>query len=515
MRTLRSVVLAFASALLAAAVRAEDAPPPAAPPVAPPAAPPMGPPAPAAPEGAAAVATAWRDVAGLEPRLRAAVEAVEAACGAKFPKRPTVRVSTAEGVVDVLVGIEAKLGLEPRSDPDAVRLIAGGLFAFTDYTTATIHLLPGNVERMARERRTPVLVSGDVLQVVLVHEAVHALDWERWGWIAHRKALTGGDALQAFAAVAEGHAQLVAEDVSLAQGRRAAFTAMTDAIVALPDDLPPAARAMAQAAVAEAAFGYVAGHRFLRAVREARGAAGVDAVLRDPPKDTRVIEDPRRWLGTDVAGSAAPVDLDVVMRVFEPLVADPRWRTQRDRARQAALASQASRFPEERRAAFLAGYEDGRIVAAGLARGAQVLVIVLLFATPEDAEAFVRDDRDLGKIGEDEAMRSGIAVTASAYLDGAGTDGSLPGYRFAKRLAIRGGETTLVGGDTRAGRCVASVIAINAPWITKEALAATSDRFALAVRDPVAALALPPLPTVEVPPMEPAGKDAPSPPGPR
>ena len=52
--------------------------------------------------------------------------------------------------------------------------------------------------------------------VVLVHEAVHALDWARWGWVAHRKTLKTGDELQAFSAVAEGHAQLVAEDAGTA-----------------------------------------------------------------------------------------------------------------------------------------------------------------------------------------------------------------------------------------------------------------------------------------------------------
>ncbi|MFO0932239.1 MAG: hypothetical protein U1E39_05970 [Planctomycetota bacterium] len=459
-------------------------------------------------------APAWRDVGGLDAHLRLATGFVEAVCGAPFATKPTVRVSTAAEVTDVLLGIEEKLGLEPRSQRAAVRVLAGALFAFTDYTTGTIHVLPDNVERMAAERRAPALVSSDVLQVVLVHEAVHALDWARWGWVAHRKTLKTGDELQAFSAVAEGHAQLVAEDVAVAQGRRAAFEAMTSAIVALPDDLPPASRAMAQAAVAEAAFGYVVGHRFLRAVREARGPEGVDELLRAPPRETRVVEDPRRYLGLapepeDVATS---VDLDAVMRVFEPLVADKRWRTQRDRARHAALASQAARFPPERRDAFLAGYEDGRIVAAGLARGAQVLVIVLQFATPDAAAAFVRDDRDLGKIGEQEAATSGIVVKASAYLDGAGTDGALPGYRFAKRLAVPAGETTLVGGDTLAGRFVASVIAINAPWITKEDLATAADRFALAVKDPAAARALPAVPPVPVPPMDAPEKGGPPPP---
>jgi hypothetical protein len=460
-------------------------------------------------------APAWRDVAELDRQLVAAVAAVEVACGAPFAARPTVRVSTPADVADTLVAIEEKLGLTPRSDLAAVRLVAGALFAFTDYTTGTIHVLPDNVERMAAERRVPMLASADVLQVVLVHEAVHALDWARWGWIEHRKALRGGDALQAFSAVAEGHAQLVAEDVAVAQGRTAAFAAMTQAIVAMPDDLPPAARAMAQAAVAEAAFGYVVGHRFLRAVREARGPAGVEDVLRAPPTETRVIEDPRRYLGLAPDEAVPPVDLDALLEVFDPLVADPRWRTHRDRARHAALSSQAARLPEARRATFLAGYEDGRIVAAGLARGAQVLVIVLRFTTSEDAAAFVRDDRDLGKIGEEEAAKSGLTVTASAYLEGSGTDGALPGYRYAKKLTVPGGETVLVGGDTQAGTCVASVIAINAPWITKEILATVADRFALAVRDPRAASALPKQPVVAVPPMDAPASDPVVPPGPK
>ena len=514
-RTLAALALLVALPL-GAARRAGAADAPAAPPVSP--VEPV-PPTPAAPPPALK-ADAWRDVEVVDRALTEAVAAVEAACGTKFATRPTVRVSTARDVADALEAIEVGLDLKPRSERSAVRAVARAMFAFTDYTTNTIHVVPDNVERMATERRSPALVGTDVLRVVLVHEATHALDWARWGWVAHRKTLGGTDALQAFSAVAEGHAQLVAEDVAVARGLRAAFDTMTLAIVSVPDGLDPAMRALTEAVVAEAAFGYVAGHRFLRAVRDARGPAGVEAALRSPPIATRVIEQPQRFLAGTGPGGDVEIDLELLLSAFEPLVADPRWRVQRDRARRAALGSQGTRLPEARRAGFLAGYEDGRILAAALPRGAQVFVIVLRFATVEDAAAFVRDDRDLGKIGEDEAMRSGVEVLSSAYEEGAGAEGGLAGYRYVKRLKVPDGETLLVGGDVVVGTCVASVTAVNAPWLAADVLAAAVDRFATAVLEPEAARKAVRRPAVPVPPVAsdplppPAPPPAPPPPGP-
>jgi len=176
-RTLAALALLVALPL-GAARRAGAADAPAAPPVSP--VEPV-PPTPAAPPPALK-ADAWRDVEVVDRALTEAVAAVEAACGTKFATRPTVRVSTARDVADALEAIEVGLDLKPRSERSAVRAVARAMFAFTDYTTNTIHVVPDNVERMATERRSPALVGTDVLRVVLVHEATHALDWARWGW---------------------------------------------------------------------------------------------------------------------------------------------------------------------------------------------------------------------------------------------------------------------------------------------------------------------------------------------
>src|SRR5687768_9068043 len=72
----------------------------------------------------------WRDPAVLEKRLAQACDAVERETGAKYEKRPTVRIATAKDLADALSKAEGVLEPAQRSERSQIDLISTFLFAF-------------------------------------------------------------------------------------------------------------------------------------------------------------------------------------------------------------------------------------------------------------------------------------------------------------------------------------------------------------------------------------------------
>src|SRR5687767_12464694 len=102
----------------------------------------------------------WRSKDVLEARLAQACDAVEKACGAKFVNRPMVRISTPDEIEDVVREDVAPL-LEAVGYGDQVDAMVGllskALAAKYDDRDHTIHVVPDNVDRLAKEVREPSL----------------------------------------------------------------------------------------------------------------------------------------------------------------------------------------------------------------------------------------------------------------------------------------------------------------------------------------------------------------------
>jgi hypothetical protein len=448
----------------------------------------------------------WRDPAILEKRLAEACDEVEKETGATFAKRPVVRAASTKDLVEVLIRVDSTLDPSQRSARPIIEILATHLLAYYDAERHAILVSHDNAERMGKEEELP-LATEPVLRVLLVHEATHAIDWARHGWEDVRRTRSTGDGMHAFGAVAEGHAQFVAQRIAKRLGLSAAFDTMTAAIVAVPKKDLGIPRSMLDALVAETTFGYVQGHRFIDAVFAAKGLEGVERALASPPTDTRAIERPDRWLsGKD---AAAEVDLDLLVEQFRPLVADPAWTVRGDRIRKAALDSQRPRLSPERRAKFLEGYEDGRALVGGGARdGAQVIAMVLRFATEEDARRFVDDDREISARSGPELAALGFELDESTVTDGAGPGGRVRGHAITKRMSGPPGAVRVDGQEGSIGAVVFTVMAVNAPWLDRATIDAAVARFEAAVADPAAARKAEKPPAVPVPKARKVDRDA-------
>jgi hypothetical protein len=419
------------------------------------------------PQGYAAISAGspWKDRAVVERRFAEALDAVEKETGLAYAVRPAVRVSdraTVAKVVRTELRDLAAFRDSPRDLDAAVEFASRVLVAKYEPGAHVVHVVPETADTVAKALRSPALAAEGTLRVVLVHEAVHALDFPRYGLEAARRRVANEDEGQAFGAVVEGHAQAVAKRVAAKWGLVKSFDEYTRSISAMPPGVPPEVEAIVRALAATLAFGYVQGQAFVEAVEAAR-PGGVEAVLRDPPRSTRLVERPEEWL--DPTKVPTGPDLAAAADAFRSLVPAPEWTARSARILKAALETTASAVPEARRKEYLKGLEDARALAASASGGRQVLVYVIAFATEADARRHVDIERVTST-----AKDRGTApkVVEAKYSDGAGAGNLLPGF-VATKTVESGKETAeLVAQTFAAGRFAAQVVVVGAPELTRE-----------------------------------------------
>ena len=421
----------------------------------------------------------WRDQRVLEARFAEAIEIVEEICGATFERRPTVRLSDAQTIAPILERELAELPaavVDRLSKRAMIRRLADALCAKYVFDEHAVHVLP---EKVAAERsRAPskVPLGEDHMRVLLVHEATHALDAERFQTRARFRDVASADALHALGAVLEGHAQWVAREAANRWKIPDAFDRLTSAIVDLPEGLDEDARREAEVVVALTAFPYVQGLSFMTAVGDARGRAGLDAVLRDPPTSTRVIEDPARWLAPD-DGAVEP-DVKALLAVFRTLTVEPPWKVQERRVTEALLRSQAGNLPEAQRAGLLEGYEDGRLLTAEAPSGMHsVMAMALLYADVAGARAFVAAQR-----AQVDGMKRPLGADALQIEDGTGPGGAMYGFS----VGVDWGGTRMTRHTGAVDRIAFSLVVVGAPTIDRAAQDRVIEHVAVLAEDPEA-----------------------------
>ncbi|MFO0933982.1 MAG: hypothetical protein U1E39_14930 [Planctomycetota bacterium] len=444
--------------------------------------------APAAPPAAAAKSP-WTDPAVLERRFAEAIAAVEAACGAKFRARPTwvlsSRATLRKVLEDELAPILRNIGEGADLEATASGL-ADALVAKYEPGAHRVHVLDGGAARLARSVGGAPPDEAE-LRVVLAHEVTHALDFERFDLRARELSLRTAEGVKVLGALVEGHAQLVAEQVAATWGIPEAFTRFTASITAMPPIEDERLRRIAEALVAEAAFGYVQGHAFLKAVLAARGREGVEAVMRAPPASARSIERPAEWLA---GGPAVPApDLDAVLERLKPLVGDAGWQTQSVSLTEAALKAQEAALAPEERADFLKGFHDAKVLVGALpAEERQMIAMATAWATPEDALRFQRQERSTVKSG---TYDEGPMKVSGTVAEGAGPDGRLTGHTASKRVTIGGKEIPAESSMAVVGRVVVEVVVVNAPELDRAARDDALARIEAFLKDPASAAGAP------------------------
>jgi hypothetical protein len=193
------------------------------------------------------------------------------------------RAIRAEGLVQKLLGLFPQRG---------------------DYEAETYALLLGSLAGYYEPADGTMYVAADLddgeTRATLSHELVHALQDQRWGLRAHAAYVEGqDDRSTAFSALAEGDATSVTEDLGAAPRSRAQARDETDA-----------PRALRRALLAP----YVAGTRFVSALRRQGGWAAVDAAWATPPETTEQILHPEKWQAhepADVVSDPPPPATDL------------------------------------------------------------------------------------------------------------------------------------------------------------------------------------------------------------
>lgn len=385
----------------------------------------------------------WGDVAVLRRHLDAACAAVEEVCGTPFGTRPTVSVSTPEDIAQILRSrVGGEVGML-ESTPDENR----HYLAYYDPIAHRIHILPSTLGLVSRYFAAPDLLHEDVLRAVLVHEATHALDFQRFPVRWTLACCAASDERLATEAALEGHAQFVTEEICRRWGIEGAFQRLTRLYTG----------AMVRAGGApenvgfdqEAAFAYVQGHDFVRTIHGLRGRTGVDAMLMDPPFETRVIDRPILWL--DPAQRGREVDLQAVLEVFRPLVTPLDWEVAKWRVLGPATpppvagdAGAGEEAPEPE------SYLDNHGFYAGTPDGNRYFNVFLAYCRSEaDAERFVR-----ALEGVDEARDEDPKWQRAQRRAGAGPGGRLPGFTSRRRAANGSRDTELALQVVRQGSYV-------------------------------------------------------------
>lgn len=461
-------------------------------------------PAPAPPAAPAKPATSpWADPELVQRRFAEALDAVEAASGVTYTTRPTVRISTRKEVVAILEkefepiasAVGGKEGI-----PESVATVSRGLLAKYALDGHVVHVIPENVAWVVETIGAKELAGEDALRVILVHECTHALDFPRFGWPELRPKWTTPDEQKAFGAVVEGHAQWVAEQVAETWGLRKAYEAFTASITWIPSGQNAAVEAVSKAMAAEMGFAYVQGHAFVKAVFEARGLDGVLAILREPPRDTRSIENPALYLTPGAADGS--VDLATLVGGFKPLVPEAGWKVQTSRVLQSAVRSQVEGLPASEVAHVFDGYRDAQaLVASDPSGSSQVIVFAILYDAPDQAQRFVRADAALSRIKDERLKTGNVRITSAVYAPGAGAGGRLPGTVVEKIVAVGPQTVPATIHFTSVGRVALEISITGKSGLTRAQVDAFLDAVERYVVDPAH-----PLPTVEAPGAGPEGR---------
>ena len=150
----------------------------------------------------------------------------------------------------------------------SARVLAPSILAKYDFVKKDIVAVDENFAFQADVIDLPQLNSRNVVRAVLVHEMMHAIDDYQFEFTERLKTLNDSNALEAYNAVIEGHAQYQARRLCELEGWSEAFETYTSIIgKPIPTD-DPSGELLAKVAGARNVMAYRDGERFVKAILE-------------------------------------------------------------------------------------------------------------------------------------------------------------------------------------------------------------------------------------------------------
>ncbi len=256
--------------------------------------------------------------ASLRRRFDELRPAIEAEIGRPFGEPVTISAGSTRELAEVLfeehVAVMAALPPDVSAREgflDSLREtafeVAPSILGKVDMLQGAVHIIPEHFRSVVYEHGQRDLYSQDVVDVVLIHEAIHVHQFRHLGLNRMLGRPAGDEEEKARMAVIEGHAESVTRRVASKLGLLPAFTRMQTAL----SDVPRVMRETQKAAEAREdaerlVFAYVEGEKFVESVIEALGVAkATERLFATPPLTCELIRSPKSYL--DSAGSSGAV----------------------------------------------------------------------------------------------------------------------------------------------------------------------------------------------------------------
>jgi len=318
------------------------------------------------------------------------------------------------------------------------RMMASCMLAKYTGKSKTIMVCPENFTKVSDLVGEPALVSREVLRAVLVHECTHAADDLKYGFTKTVAILKDRDAILAFNAVVEGHAQFVARSVCKAQGWGASFEVFTKCVTKLPEDenASEAARFMARILVSDLAAAYYDGERFISAIHEKQGEEAIRKAFTQPPADFSLISNPEWFLNPD-ARPKTGVDLDTVFSCVEKKYDKAVWNHALRTITQPQLKTALMYLPEKTVQRIIRHMKANRVIVINPKAAPQSKMIVVgayVFSSLSEAVHYIAASEKLVRI-KDTKMKQGMIKIKNAVYEPV-KQSSWQGIYFRKTVTV-------------------------------------------------------------------------------
>ncbi len=389
-----------------------------------------------------------------------------------------------------------------RAEADAAgEVLAQMALAKYAWSTRELLVVPATWESHADLLGRPQLTSDGALRAVMVHELVHALDDARFDFGQTIAKLPTLDAVLAFNAVIEGHAQHVTRAVCAKQGWNEGFDAFADSIGAIPEvppELGELTKVLMEIASVSLTSAYEDGERFIAELERAGSRDAIVRAFREPPSEMEFILHPE-WFLDPATRPKLCFDLERGLAVFAERLPADTWTTQRLTLSSAQVGVALALLPEQTVERIVDSAVTTRVLIAqptAAPASKNVLLGVIEFRSDDEALFYAGAARELARI-KAEKMKEGILSILDSKVTGIDDERA---RGFAQRLRVRAGlEEIDVHAVTVARGHIVSESVFSAEQIADE----EHVRLAIAVLDAVRRVEEP---TAVPPPPEKAGE---------
>jgi hypothetical protein len=168
-----------------------------------------------------------------------------------------------------------------------------GLLGRYSTTSRKIFFLPGNLKPMMRQLGIEHRFMRDLIEVIMSHELTHYVQDSKYNFGERFRTLRSKEETKAWMMLIEGHASWVQERVAEALGLDESAQRFAQQMLAKhQQDSRVESEGLFEANIR----GYVQGKVFVEAVYEKGGIKAVQRLFDNPPKSSRLIEDPDLYL---------------------------------------------------------------------------------------------------------------------------------------------------------------------------------------------------------------------------